>query len=256
MRILTTSIVSTIIAFAFSGSAYACAFSTDFSYKGDQIIRLSGSKTYAYQTSRMAIDADGAPDAYNAANTGRDHYGNAGWPGTTWWDDILVPDPGDPSRPYEQTTGPYAGFWVSKTRLFDPTLPDTDYRKWVDSSRVPYLVFPGKFYASSGTGVYGDIGYAWNPKTGKGSAFIVADQGPFDHKLGEVSIALAEALGGVDVNPRNGAGMPGGDVVYVVFTYSRRDREAAWPISNASIDQIAKERLDAIGGIDAVLSCF
>jgi hypothetical protein len=56
---------------------------------------------------------------------------------------------------------------------------------------------------------------------GQESAAIVADVGPRNDPLGEVSIRLAENLGGHNVNPRNGAGMPTGRFAYVVFPRSK-----------------------------------
>ena len=85
--------------------------------------------------------------------------------------------------------------------------------------------FPA-FHQKAGTGTLGDLGYAVNLDNGKTSAFIVAEVGPSDAKL-EMSIALAQALGGQNPNPRTGAGKPDGKIAYVVFPKSRAN--PAWP---------------------------
>ncbi len=54
---------------------------------------------YICVTSRVSIDADGAPNAYHPDNPGLNHYGNASWPDQSWWPDVLVPDPAKPAKP-------------------------------------------------------------------------------------------------------------------------------------------------------------
>jgi hypothetical protein len=114
-------------------------------------------------------------------------------------------------------------------------------------------VFPITFYEISGTGGPGDLGIAVNRLNGRTAAFIVADIGPAGAPLGEVSIALAEALGGVNVNPRNGDGIPAGEFFYLVFPYSAGD--PPWPLAPAELERDAAALLAGLGGIDAVLAC-
>lgn len=54
----------------------------------------------------------------------------------------------------------------------------------------------------------GDMGMAKKKRTGAAAPFIVADVGQAKASLAEMSIALATALGGVNVNARTGAGAP------------------------------------------------
>ena len=82
------------------------------------------------------------------------------------------------------------------------------------------------------------------------SSAIIADIGPFNAPLGEISIALAEALGGHKPNPRTGAGAPSGTFRYVVFPRSRA--KPAWPLTAAEIDGHVQTLLAGIGGWDAV----
>jgi hypothetical protein len=223
------------------------------SYKGVDLHRFDGNATYAYRTAKMAIDADGAPNAYHPEDKGIDALTNAGFP-HGGWKSVLVPDPGDPSKPFVQPSGPFAGFFVSKTSLQDAAKAETDPARYVDSRSVPYVVFPGEFFAMKGTGRRGVLGAARNLSNGHTSAMIFADVGGQNHDLGEVSIRLAENLGGKSVNPRTGAGMPEGPFAYVVFPGS----EAAppWPLTAAQMQQLCDAELARIGGWQAVLDCL
>ncbi len=216
-------------------------------YRGLDFFRPAGS-AYVYTTAQMEIDADGAPQAYHPADTGLDALANAGFPGGGWRS-VLVADPNDASKPFVQPDGPTAGFFVSMTALQDGFSPASDPKKYVDATKVPYLVFPGGFHRLAGTGDMGDLLMAKNLHNGNVSAAIVADIGPADAELGEVSIKLVEALGGTNPNPRNGAGKPPGPFRYVVFPRSRR--VPRWPLMPDQIQQIAQDLLEAAGGWDA-----
>jgi hypothetical protein len=200
----------------------------------------------------MAVDADGAPNAYHPDDTGLDALANAEFPNGDW-KSILAVDPLDPSKPFVQTGGPFAGFFVSKTALQSSVVPETDPARYVDATTVPYVVFPGAFHALSGTGTLGDLVMARNLRTDDVTAAIVADIGPTHAPLGEVSMQLAESLGGVHVNPRNGKGVPVGPFLYVVFPGSRLTPR--WPLTLNQLDQHSSGALQAMGGWDRVLAC-
>jgi hypothetical protein len=234
------------------GDARACEAEAWLDYLSVQLRRFPNSKAYFYVNERMAIDADGAPNAYHPDDQGIDALANAGYP-NGGWRSVLVVDPDDASQPYIQESGQFAGYFLSKTTLQDKTRPLTDPARYVDSRLVPYLVFPGAFHAIDGTGTFGDLGLAQNLSTGEQTPFIVADAGPQDAKLGEVSIRTAEGLGGRNVNPRNGAGMPRGRFLYVIFPRSKA--EPAWPVSPEQLATQTGELLDALGGWDRVLAC-
>ena len=221
-------------------------------YEGTVARTFPGSTAYFYVTERMAIDADGAPNAYHPQDRGIDALANAGFP-NGGWKSILAVDPHDPARPFVQPAGPFAGFFVSKTTLQDPTRAETDPARYVDSTRVPYLVFPGAFHALTGTGTMGDLAMARNLRTGAVTAAIVADGGPRNAPLGEVSITLATNLGGVNVNPRNGSGMPRGPFLYALFPRTRLTPK--WPATIEAIEAGANAALAAIGGWDRMLAC-
>jgi hypothetical protein len=260
-----------ICVFASIGSASSpaanCSFGKWMTFKGSQLFRNAEKTAYTYATDHSRIDADGAPNAYHPKDVGKNcthdkHLGldcpaNAGYPKTSWWPSVLVPDPKTPSKAYEQPDGPFKGYLVSKTWLSDSKLPDTDPKKYVDATKIPYVVFPGsKFAQLAGTGSKGDVGMAWNLKNGKSTAFIVADQGGGgDAKLGEGSIALYEALGGKDINPRTGAGVAPGVVRFIVFPGSRKAANPVWPQTVAEISARAADLLKQVGGVDAIKGC-
>ena len=231
----------------------SCSFESWMTYQGTELLSHLDFSAYLFSSTHMAIDADGAPNAYHPEDIGLDFIANAGYPDTSWWDAVLVQDPMNPNQAYIQPDGEFAGYFVSKTSLQDPSKPEADPARYVDARNIPYLVFPGSFYQQSGTGLLGDLGYAFNLSTGEASPFVVADIGPSRARLGEVSIALAERLGGDNVNPRNGAGSPEGEMLYVVFPYSSRTH--TWPLGIEDINRHANSLLVEIGGIESIRAC-
>lgn len=247
--VLLVSLWMPLLTFAES----SCHFSVWKDYHHTKLLLNESTSAYLFVTNHMAVDADGAPNAYHPEDNGLDFLANAGYPDKQWWRDVLVVDPNDPSRAYIQSSGEFAGYFVSKTALQDPSKSITDSARYVDARHIPYLVFPGSFYKMKGTGRLGDLGFAINLTSGEKSPFVVADIGPASAPLGEVSIALAEGLGGHDVNPKNSAGAPLGTTLYVVFPNS--SRQYPWPQSIDAIAQHANSLLDTIGGEDSVLMC-
>jgi hypothetical protein len=222
-------------------------------YKGTRLKHLPGSTAYFYLATHMAVDADGAPNAYHPDNTGLDFLANAGFP-NGGWKGVLVVDPVDSNRPFIQTSGPFAGFFLAKTTLEDPGRATTDPARYVDATTFPYLVFPSSFHRLTGTGTLGDLGIAFNVASGEGVPFLVADIGPADARLGEVSIRMAESLGGQNVSPRTGAGVPRGTFMYVIFPRSRR--RPAWPVSMESMTAALAELVQSVGGESVLRRCM
>lgn len=217
----------------------------------ETIYRSSNGKAYCFKSSHMRVDADGAPKAYHPRNTGLDDLSNAGYPNGAW-QNILVKDPANPSRPYVQTRGEGTGYFMSMTALSDGNRGSTDPRRYVDASRVPYFVFPADYFRASGTGRLGDLGLAIHPASGKSTPFVVADIGPNGADLGEVSMALASRLSGKPVNPRNGAGSPRGEVMYILFPES--SRMFPWPSAGKNMAAVVETLLVQAGG-DIVTAC-
>lgn len=242
------------------------AFGEWMTFKGTKVFRDEAADAYTYVTDHAAVDADGAPNAYHPDDVGKNcqhdpHIGldcpaNAGYgvDRKSWWNQVLVPDPADPSKAYVQPSGEFAGFLVAMTWLADPALGREDINKYVDSRTVPYIVMPGsEFPAMPGTGSRGDVGYARHLGNGKSTSFIIADKGGgSDAKLGEGSIALFERLGGGNIDPRNARGVARGDVRYVVFRNSRHRVPKPWPRTQADIDAQVAGLLAGVGGLDAI----
>lgn len=195
---------------------------------------------------------DGAPNAYHPEDRGIDALANAGYPGGGWRN-VLVADPDNPSLPYQQKSGAYRGYFISKTSLQDRSVPETDVRRYVDAAKVPYLVFPGEFHLLKGTGDYDDLVMARRLGNGEMTGAIIADGGPRDAPLGEVSIALATRLGGKQVSPRTGSGAPKGPFLYVVFPKSKA--RPSWPVSAEDLQARTQESVAASGGWDRILAC-
>ena len=150
--------------------------------------------------------ADGAPhNAYNAANTGLDDLSNAGEPGN--WGGVIQDDDGNP---YVQgANDPFPGFYVSCTALSDRRKGRTDPTRYVDASKIPYVVLPGGLARQAGARL-GDLAIVFNLRNGKSSYAIFADIGT----MGEGSVALARNLE-IDEDARNGGAARG--IRYVVF---------------------------------------
>ncbi len=241
-----------------------CQFSAWTSYKG-VAMRKHSSGAYIYKTSNKQIDADGAPNAYHPSDVGKpcsttggllglDCPANAGWPNASFWRDVLVVDPSNSNRPYTQPSGTYAGFFVSQTSLVDSSKAETNPARYVSSTTVPYIVFPGNFSALTGTGKRGDLGYAINlGNQTKKTHFVVAETGPANANLGEMSIQLATLLGGTNPSPINGSGAPSGTVLYVSFPFS--SNTYAWPQTAAQMQANTNALLQTVGGEAGILAC-
>src|SRR4029077_1307917 len=143
------------------------------------------------------VNADGSPHAYapdNSSLKALDYLANAGDTGN-WWG-IATDASG---TPYIQSAWhPAPGFYVSTTALCNPKYPADHPYRYVDSERYAFSVLPG----GQSWAKLGDVGLAYNQKTGDNFFFAVADIGPTNH-IGEGSVLLARCLG-LDPNPKKG----------------------------------------------------
>jgi hypothetical protein len=176
--------------------------------------RLPGSSGFFYE-SGMTIDADGAPNAYHPDNSGLDDLANAGSPGN--WQGLAKDADGEP---FIQGAGdPFPGYYVSASALADRSKAVNDPSRYVDASRIPYLVLPGEMARQVGAHP-GDFAVVFNVQNGNSSYAIFGDVGPHD-RIGEGSVALAEDLG-IRSDARNGGARRG--VLYLVFPGSGNGR--------------------------------
>lgn len=190
-------------------------------------------------TSGMTIDADGAPNAYNAGDTGLDDLSNAGAPGH--WEGILQDKSGNPL--VQGSGDPYPGYYISCTSLADWRKAPNDPTRFVDASKIPYIVLPGDMARSAGAWP-GDLAIVLNLRNKNYSYAIFADVGT----LGEGSIALANNLG-IASDARRGGTWWG--VTYLVFPGSGDHR----PKSIDEIDQGAQQLLSDWGGVAKLNAC-
>jgi hypothetical protein len=246
------------------GSAQTCPADAAFDYLGTPVLQSGANHAWFFVIRDELVDADGAPNAYSPEDAGKGcpHDGvgldcaeSAGYPDKSWWPDVLVRDPDQPAQAYVQTAGPYRGFFVSQTTLrrldlVSPYSPGA----FVDAAHVPYLVIPSPLRATAGLGQIGDVGYALNLKTGRRSAFVIADEGPLE-PLGEASIAFWGDIGQQAPNPRDGGGLPWDPVAVVVFPNSGAGAALGWPIGDQHLQAVGEALLARVGGAPALRSC-
>lgn len=189
--------------------------------------------------SGMAIDADGAPNAYNPDDTGLDELANAGEPGH--WDGIITDREGNPL--IQREADPFPGYYISCTSLSDETKKFTDPTGYVDASKIPYVVLP-EDVADRGGARLGDFAVVMNLRNGKSSFAIYADIGT----LGEGSVALADALG-IRSDARHGGASDG--ILYLLFPGSGNLR----PRTNGEIQSAGEKLLSDWGVTKKLSSC-
>jgi hypothetical protein len=205
------------------------------------IRRLPGTSAFFYEAG-MTIDADGAPNAYHPENTGLDDIANAGGPGN--WEGLAKNRYGDPF--VQGPDDPFPGFYVSATALVDRTRPVNDPLRYVDASKIPYVVLPGGTARQLGARP-GDFSLVLNRRNDRISYAIFGDVGPPD-RIGEGSVALAENLG-IRSDARNGGAR--GAILYLIFPGSGEGR----PRSIEEINAESEKLFQAWGGLNQLAAC-
>ncbi|MBW4507852.1 MAG: glycoside hydrolase family 75 protein [Scytonematopsis contorta HA4267-MV1] len=205
----------------------------------------------------MAIDADGAPNAYHPQNKGIDGLEHAGEPGN-WW--ALVTDTGKPTgNPViQKANDPYPGYYISSTALYDETKDIDNPKRYVDSGKIPYIVLPqnnDEEFLKKTQIKLGDFAVVYNTKNNKLIFAIFADTSLFfaggieEYRFGEGSIALAKALG-VLSNPRNGGVADG--IFYVIFPGTGNGK----PRSIKDINTLGAKYFKQWGGLAQIQTCL
>jgi hypothetical protein len=202
------------------------------------IWQVPGSDAFFF-LSGMTIDADGAPNAYHPDNIGLDDLINAGTP--DHWDGIMTDGQGTPI--VQGANDPYPGYYVSCTSLSDRTKAASDPNRYVDATKIPYIVLP-RDVAQQGGARLGDFAYVVNLANGKSSYAIFADVGT----MGEGSVALANNLG-IWSDAREG-GRRGG-ILYLVFPDSGNRQ----PRPIEEIQGETEKLLQGWGGMAKLTSC-
>ena len=203
----------------------------------------------------VAIDADGAPDAYGPPRTARDLHGSgrdsltsAGFPSAAHdiidddWRNVLVQDLSNGEEPFLKKDG----YYISKTSLFNESATsDASEGKYVDAARVSYIVMPQLWLDRFGMQL-GDLCLLWRSHARKKVVAIVADTCPVDEPLGEISIAAATALGGRNVSPRDGVDFQGTEAISCVMFMGSRPN-IKWPITNAFVQSFRDNLIEKLG---------
>jgi hypothetical protein len=206
-----------------------------------QIWHQKESSAFFFESS-LSVDADGAPNAYHPDNFGLDDLANAGAPGS--WSGVAADKNGIPL--VQGPDDPFPGYYVSVTDLSDRTKTPTDPTRYVDASRIPYIVLPEEIEPQTGARP-GDLAEVFNLQNGKSSPAIFADTGPAD-RIGEGSIALAERLG-LWSDARSGGTTRG--ILYLVFPGSGNGSPK--PIEEISTD--AEKLFQVWGGNKQLIAC-
>jgi hypothetical protein len=218
-------------------------------YGKTPIWKLTGKSPFFFVTG-MAIDAHGAPNAYDPDNKrGLDIIARAGRKGN-WWS--IATDNGKPDgKPLLQKEGPYRGFYVSQTSLRDSRKKNDDITKYLDSTLIPYFALPPQLLGTHKAQL-GDLGMVINASNGKMSFAIFADVGARD-SIGEGSIALGNLLG-IPTDLRSMKAGTRKDVIYLVFpgTVGR----PAWPRSIEDMNKKAEDAFQKWGGLTQLKACF
>jgi hypothetical protein len=205
------------------------------------IWHVPGSAAFFYEAG-MTIDADGAPNAYHPDNIGLDDLANAGSPGN--WQGLAKDADGEPF--VQGPNDPFPGYYVSATALADRTKPVNDPARYVDASKIPFIVLPGGMARQMGARP-GDFAFVFNQRNGKSSYAIFGDVGPSE-RIGEGSMALAENLG-IRSDARNGGARRG--ILFLVFPGSGNGRPR--PIEEISAE--SEKLLQAWGRTSQLTAC-
>lgn len=203
-----------------------------------------------YFTTKLAIDADGAPKAYFPA----EYYPSNKHDCFDWLDNL---NPGDNHgiQGKDGAVGPAAGFVISGTALTDPHYHGNDTRCYVDASTVPYVVLTeSSLPAPAGHALTkGCLVFVADTKTGIYSGAIYGDVG---RAVGEASLALALML---DINPfskkyfpKVGGGTSDKRIFHLVFPSDVVS--APWDVP--TIQTRAQTAFNAWGGEQALRQLF
>jgi hypothetical protein len=220
--------------------------SFQMNHEGDEereipILHVPGDTAFFYEAG-MTIDADGAPNAYHPDNIGLDDLSNAGSPGA--WYGLAKDADGEPF--VQGPEDPFPGYYVSATALADRTKAVNDPARYVDASKIPFIVLPGALARQIGARP-GDFAVVLNQRNGQRSYAIFGDVGPSD-RIGEGSVALAENLG-IRSDARNGGARRG--ILFLVFPGSGNGR----PRPIEEINSEAEKLLLAWGGTAQLAAC-
>lgn len=277
------------IAQARQSCAETIAFKHPLETGGAMVTRLPGAALKF--RSALAVNTDGAPNAYHIdgrpagalntlCNAGRaqssthalyEGYKNcdrflrdvqaaqrSGWHGSTRivWHGIVTRDR-TRHEPVVQTSGDYAGYFVSATSLQNKAFKEDDQRRYLDARQVPFLVLPrGSAFLEEGGARLGDLAYVIDPVTELSTFAVIGDLGP-RKKLGEASIALAAAIKGETIDPEALTGQEARRLVVPqqVVTVLFPGAAVQPPYDAGQIAEAAAAAIQQFGDLDRLKQC-
>lgn len=243
-------------------------------------------RTLVFHSKHYNIDADGAPNAYRldgkglsytcdgvvAMENGRrvtpqsdpQHWQakcNAAWKkaretGNYSGVAIFGFETGAHNVPLVQKAGdPLPGeAFITTTSVAIPDAQDGTQRRYVDATRIPYVVLPGAVISKYSLSP-GSVALVYRPATGKAAFAVYGDGG----RLGEGSVKLHQDLGSDPMLIKNGVQRAKRRIEDRVVTFVFADAKAppvadadAW---NADLRQRGEAALQAFGGMDRIKAC-
>ena len=235
-----------------AGPCDQCPTTTIATVGSVAVRRLIGDAHAFFWKHSLACDADGAPNAYNANDTGIDYLANAGHPGN-WWG-IATDSSGTPYVQGSHPAGsaaPYPGFYVSTTSLEDGAFPTYDVRRYTNAVKVSFIVLPeGSFMSKVGARL-GDACFVYSEITGRHGFAILADTGPAD-QIGEGSVALHLALGHNPYNDHHRVASSIDSGVHVLCFAGSSDGPQS---SQAAVDALGWKAFRTWGGMERFDKC-
>src|SRR5205085_7692946 len=122
------------------------------------------------------------------------------------------------------------------TALADRSKPMNDPTRYVDASKIPFVVLPGATARQFGARP-GDFAAVVNIGNGKQSYAIFGDVGPSD-RIGEGSMALAENLE-IRSDARNGGARRG--ILFVIFPGSGNGQPRSIEEINTETEKLVQD---------------
>ena len=235
--------------------------------------------------SQMAVNTDGAPDAYHPDDAGITHLcnglsvmtgGECVWKAQCMADYRLAKSRGFRGSPrlcfFAMATDadgvplvqgpgePKLGHFVSLTALKQPggaARRPQRQQDQLDSHEIPFVVIPRNWNGAFQGLELGDFAVVLRRSTGQMAFAVVGDVGP-RNKLGEGSIAAHRALGNDPFQLRFGVrrarlGIGGRDVDYALFPRSLKRGEV---ITRESVNAEGGRLLERFGGAERLRACL
>ncbi|WP_165390905.1 glycoside hydrolase family 75 protein [Pseudoduganella lutea] len=144
--------------------------------------------------------------------------------------------------------------YISTTSYPVPGQPKGTQRRYVDATKIPYIVLPPSFRETHKI-KRGTLAVVYRPKTGRHAFAVYGDSG----SLGEASVKLHQDLGSDPMIVRDGvarakAGIGDASLI-AVFPNAVASPETNTEAWYASIQQEGATALESFGGLEVLKSC-